>query len=235
MLKWLAAAGVVPSADKTYTRTAIEAALQAPRGVKAIIQCDSRHPTELREIWYHFVVRGSLQEGEFIASDPDFSGSGGARNSCPDSGIKYLPKRNRTDGPSPTTTNSVPTGTNEPSGKGHLIIKLKGGGQRGCLISNGRWYNTVIGSSCASFRARESSEAVTLQSSKGPCGVQDGEFSCGRYMPYTPFKIAGGQLVLAQSGVSWSANEIPRGTKQQTILASGDGDVAIELLWRTSR
>ncbi|KIW03986.1 uncharacterized protein PV09_04817 [Verruconis gallopava] len=230
--EWLEAAGIVPSDEKTYTRAEIEAALEAPRGAKAIIQCDPRRPTELREIWYHFRVKGSLQQGEFVPSDPDFSGVGGSKDTCPQTGIRYLPKRDASDGPSPTATAPRPTGTRSPGAKGRLVVKLKDGGQRGCLISSGKWYNTVVGSSCALFHAHWAGDRVTLRSSKGPCGLLDDEFSCGPSAPLTPFQVKDGKLITGDGTSAWSADSVPRGTEQQVVYSTNDYDVQLDILWR---
>jgi ribonuclease T2 len=208
--------------------------------VKALIQCDFHRHGELREIWYHFVVRGSLQDGEFVASDPDFSGVGGSKDSCPETGIRYLPKRDRNEGPQPTTTGLHPPGeTGKPSGRGKLVIKLENGGERGCLISNGKWYNTLVGSSCATFRKHDQGEeSFTLRSSRGPCGVGGAEngLSCGRGAPSTVFRLVDGYLTTVNSkgdAALWSADSVPRGTEQRQIHQNGDGDVHFEVLWRS--
>ncbi|KAF8760135.1 Ribonuclease T2 family [Rhizoctonia solani] len=41
----------------------------------------------LSEMWYHYVVQGSVGTGKFIHSAPD-----GPKSSCPETGIKYVPK-----------------------------------------------------------------------------------------------------------------------------------------------
>ncbi|GKU10609.1 ribonuclease t2 family protein [Fusarium langsethiae] len=82
--KWLAEAGIEPSTEKTYTASDIEDALASQHGARVTIGCKG---SSLNEVWYHFNVQGSLQEGEFVASEPD-----GGKSSCPDSGIKYAPK-----------------------------------------------------------------------------------------------------------------------------------------------
>ncbi|CAJ0554604.1 Ff.00g131170.m01.CDS01 [Fusarium sp. VM40] len=82
--KWLAEAGIEPSDSKTYTATEIQDALASQHGARVTIGCKSK---TLNEVWYHFNVQGSLQEGQFVASEPD-----GGKSSCPDSGIKYAPK-----------------------------------------------------------------------------------------------------------------------------------------------
>ncbi|KAJ4127855.1 Ribonuclease T2 precursor (RNase T2) [Fusarium equiseti] len=82
--KWLAEAGIEPSDEKTYTYNEIEDALAGQHGARVTIGCKGK---TLSEVWYHFNVKGSLQEGEFVATEPD-----GSKGSCPDSGIKYAPK-----------------------------------------------------------------------------------------------------------------------------------------------
>ena len=82
--KWLAEAGIEPSDEKTYTYEEIEDALAGQHGARVTIGCKGK---TLSEVWYHFNVKGSLQEGEFVAAEPD-----GSKGSCPDSGIKYAPK-----------------------------------------------------------------------------------------------------------------------------------------------
>lgn len=64
---FLSAAGITPSASKTYTSSQILAALAKPRGVQVSIQCRNG---ELDEIWYFFDVRGSVQTGTFVAAQP---------------------------------------------------------------------------------------------------------------------------------------------------------------------
>ncbi|KAF2675400.1 ribonuclease T2 [Microthyrium microscopicum] len=86
--EWLAKADIVPTLARTYNRDEILAALHLPRGVSAVIGCQG---AELREVWYFFNVRGSLQNGQFVASRPDFSGTNGPGKSCPLQ-VRYLPK-----------------------------------------------------------------------------------------------------------------------------------------------
>jgi ribonuclease T2 len=110
---------------------------------------------EFREVWYHFISRGSIQKGEFVPSDPDFSGTGGAGKGCPKTGIRYLPKEDEPIWVTRTVSTVLPTGTSTPKGKGQLVVRLDGGNVLGCLIGNGKWYNTLPGSSCASFQSKE--------------------------------------------------------------------------------
>ena len=68
---WLANAGIVPSSTATYTSAQILAALKAPRGVSAVIQCANTN--QLDEIWYFYDVQGSVQTGTFIPTNPGIS------------------------------------------------------------------------------------------------------------------------------------------------------------------
>ena len=65
---WLANAGITPSTTATYTSAQIFAALKAPRGVDVAIQCANSN--EFDEIWYFYDVKGSIQTGEFIPTNP---------------------------------------------------------------------------------------------------------------------------------------------------------------------
>ncbi|KAI5460089.1 ribonuclease T2-like protein [Mariannaea sp. PMI_226] len=82
--QWLSDAGIKPSTSKTYTSNQIQSALEEQHGAPVTIGCNGKY---LDEVWYHFNVRGSLQEGTFVAADPD-----GTKSSCPSTGIKYVPK-----------------------------------------------------------------------------------------------------------------------------------------------
>ena len=79
----------MPSYEATYDLEDIKAALNQTRGVSAVVGCSGY---ELREIWYHFVVRGSVKDGQFVASEPNFTGTSGPGKGCPPTGIRYLPK-----------------------------------------------------------------------------------------------------------------------------------------------
>lgn len=83
----LANAGITPSAEVTYTNQQIQNALSQVTGSAVVLGCTKG---VLNQAWYTYNVRGSLQTGVFVATDP--AGSG-ARGTCPGSGIRYLPKR----------------------------------------------------------------------------------------------------------------------------------------------
>lgn len=65
---FLAIAGIVPSTTKTYTSAQIEKALSAFRGgVNASIQCTDN---QLNQVYYHFHVAGSAQNGIYVPTQP---------------------------------------------------------------------------------------------------------------------------------------------------------------------
>jgi len=85
--KALEAAGILPTTSKTYTSAEIQAALTAITGSEVVLGC---FRGQLNQAWYSFNVKGSLQSGEFVPTAP--AGKGG-RGTCPEVGIKYLPKK----------------------------------------------------------------------------------------------------------------------------------------------
>lgn len=81
----LSKAGIVPSTTKTYTLSAIESALSTLTGFEAIVGCSRG---QLNQAWYYYNVKGSIQTGQFVPTNPP----SGLRGKCPKRGIKYLPK-----------------------------------------------------------------------------------------------------------------------------------------------
>lgn len=82
---YLAAAGIFPTTEKTYTNAEIMEALRRPRGVNATLECDDDN--QLYEVYYTFNVKGSVAGGIFVPANPV-----GEYSSCPETGIQYLPK-----------------------------------------------------------------------------------------------------------------------------------------------
>jgi ribonuclease T2 len=225
--QWLAAAGIEPSTSKTYTFSAIQSALAVNRpGVQVTLGCKSG---VLNEIWYHYDVRGSLQTGEFVASDPD-----GTKSTCPQTGIKYLPKGGSSTPPPGTTTTSAGTQpTSAPgtpfSGKGYLNV-LVNGSKKGCIIGKGAWYTT---GTCATFTATSTGDSgFTLTSSKGKCGVVGGALSCdGSVSSGTGFTSVDGNLA-AGGNQNWSADKAASGSAQEAVYAGGDHKVVVGIQWQ---
>jgi ribonuclease T2 len=82
----LANAGITPSTDVTYSADQIQAALTNVTGSSVVLGCNRG---VLNQAWYSYNVRGSLQTGDFVPTEP--VGTGG-KGTCPGSGIQYLPK-----------------------------------------------------------------------------------------------------------------------------------------------
>jgi ribonuclease T2 len=226
--QWLKAAGIEPSTSQTYTFSAIQSALAVNRpGVQVTLGCKSGI---LNEIWYHYDVRGPLQTGEFVATDPD-----GTKSTCPQTGIKYLPKSGGGSAPTATATSGAlaPTSTSAPgtpfSGKGYLNVMLNGA-KKGCIIGKGAWYTT---GTCATFTAASQDTGFTLTSSKGKCGIVGGALSCdGSVTSATGFTSADGNLA-AGGNQMWSADAVASGSTQQTVYAGGDHKQTFSITWQS--
>jgi ribonuclease T2 len=226
--EWLKAADIVPSKSQTYTFAAIQKALAANRpGVEVTLGCKSG---ALNEIWYHYDVRGSLQTGEFVPSDPD-----GTKSTCPKTGIRYLPKNAGSNPPRTTTTvgGPAPTSTAAPGtpfrGRGHLNV-LVDGVKKGCIISKGTWYAT---GTCATFTATEVDSGFTLSSSKGKCGIVSGALSCDASVSSgTGFTTVDGNLA-AGGNAKWSADKAAAGSTQQIVYAGGDHAAGLTITWQS--
>ncbi|USP73158.1 ribonuclease m [Curvularia clavata] len=228
--EWLKEAGITPSTTQTYTFDAIQKAIQAKRpDVEVTLGCRSG---SLNEIWYHFDVRGSVQTGEFVPSNPD-----GTKSTCPKTGIKYLPKNGNGSSPPSTTTtagNGSPAPTSAPgtpfSGRGQLNVMVNGA-KKGCIISKGTWYTT---GTCATFSATQVGDnGFTLSSSKGKCGIVGGALSCDNSVSAgTGFTSADG-LLAAGGNTNWSADQVASGSTQQTVYAGGDHSAKFSISWQS--
>lgn len=85
--EWLREAGIIPSREVTYALDDLYDALSKYRGVQPVLSCQGN---ELREVWYHFLIRGSVRDGGFEASEPVLPSK--VLKGCPRKGIRYLPK-----------------------------------------------------------------------------------------------------------------------------------------------
>ncbi|KAK4960339.1 Ribonuclease T2 precursor (RNase T2) [Elasticomyces elasticus] len=210
--EWLSAAGIVPSTSATYTTAQIQAALSKNRdGHQVYLGCRSG---ALNEIWYFFNVQGSLQTGEFEASDLV-----GSKSTCPSTGIKYLPKGSGGgSSPTATATSTGPSPTSSGgvfSGKGTLNV-VTSGSKKGCIISGGKWY---MSGTCASFTATSSGDGFTLSSSKGRCGIVSGALTCSSAVSSATVFSADGTTLAYDGASTFYADSVPSGTTQGTVFA----------------
>ncbi|KOS21474.1 Ribonuclease Trv [Escovopsis weberi] len=81
--EWLADAGITPDKSKSYATADVQAALSRRHGAPVTLGCKGKR---LNEVWYHFNVRGSLQSGQFVATQPD-----GPKSTCGKT-VYYNPK-----------------------------------------------------------------------------------------------------------------------------------------------
>jgi hypothetical protein len=70
-----------------------------------------------------------------------------------------------------------------------------------------------------------------LNTRKGPCGVKDNAFSCSDGTTATVFQLVDGKLVLPSGDTEWSAERLPRATKQEIVYTS-QHTIGFELEWR---
>ena len=238
----LAASAIVPSESRTYTSEEIQNDLRRRHGASVTLRC---HNGALDEIWYHFDVRGSAQTGEWVAAEPD-----GAKSSCPDTGIKYLPKDPKsiptsTKKISTTTTQTVdPTSTSTAApftGAGFLQV-IANGTPKGCLISDGTWYTS---GTCATFHAEDDPSEVTeegtkdhvftLTSSKGPCGFIDSALSCGRNVGKQDIFSAGeGGFLALKKNTTFFAESVPGHAHRAKVFSDqGEREIELKVEWQS--
>jgi ribonuclease T2 len=80
----LAANGINPTTERTYTLSELESALQSSFGVEATFDCN--HGRNLNQVYIYFNLRGSVIDGAFTPIDAP------KRGNCPSHGIRYEPK-----------------------------------------------------------------------------------------------------------------------------------------------
>ncbi|PMD61182.1 ribonuclease M, partial [Hyaloscypha bicolor E] len=213
----LANAGIVPSTTVTYTFAQIQDALTAAHGFPATISCSGG---QLDEIWYHYNVLGSVQTGEFVPTSPD-----GSMSNCAATGISYVPKYLPAPTSTSTSSGATSTSTGTPYlGKGFLQA-YTGGANKGCLISAGTWYTT---GTCATYTAATSGSGFTLTSSKGPCDIIAGAFSCAAGNTAGIFSSIDGSLAYGASNTFYAA-AIPAGSVQQKVFIATDATDTVEV------
>jgi ribonuclease T2 len=236
----LAAAGVIPVIGTTYTAAQIQTPLQATHGASVTLRCQNG---ALKEVWYHFDVRGSVQTGQFVAAEPT-----GVTGNCPATGIKYLPKSGSTEPSGSSTTTMTTTGNYVPSptgtpfeGKGFLEVSCHGK-SIGCLISDGTWY---ISGTCAGFRAQadiveadEEAYFFTLTSSRGPCGIIEGRFQCGEHLKARSiFSKTKDAKLSYQNKTAFYAAKVP--DKFERVFVHNDKDedhdLELEVFWSLAK
>lgn len=200
---FLAGAGITPSSSKTWTLSEFNDAITNHTGGSSVFLGCDRH-NAVNEVWYFFKLRGSVADGTFYNTDAI------SMSTCSD-GFKYLPKMKRGGGGNPGDGNTH---------RAHLEID----GYKGCLISDGSWYAS---GTCATFRLASSVGGYSVRSSKGPCGVENGQLKCGNGVSPSDFEVKDGYLSYGGS-TEWSANRKPQGQGRETV-SNGDGNVSFKI------
>ncbi|KZP25290.1 ribonuclease T2 [Athelia psychrophila] len=203
---WLANAGIVPSSSKTYTLTAINAALVAGSGgFTPQLGCTSG---SLSSISWYYHLKGSVIDGTFVSINSPEAGT------CSGSAIKYALKTgsaaSSTTGPTSTTkTTSTSTSPSSTAPAGSIPTKatITASTGTGGLLSAGTWSTQTL----ATYTLSGTASSFTLTSSKGSCGIMGLTNAC--------FKVtSGSNLLLAYSGsTSWTSSAIPSGSTVEVV------------------
>ncbi|KAK7202958.1 ribonuclease T2-like protein [Myxozyma melibiosi] len=224
----LSDAGIVPAFDATFNKSDILSAISSSISDNHNVTLGCTKSGVLTEVWYHFNVMGRAQDGEYLFADPD-----GTKDSCPETGIKYLPKIVRP--PRPERPHPTPNPDSKPfEGKGYVIVD---DGSEGCLITSGQWYSA---GTCATFHGTPSTlGGVELASSRGPCAVNlQGRLVCDYSITNaTSFEVGDNGELVYDGKSSWGAIQPAKGWLKEGLWAGNgpaelDLSVEVELHWR---
>ncbi|KAG8949287.1 ribonuclease T2-like [Tulasnella sp. 424] len=246
--KILAAAGIFPSANKSYTYDELTSAVKKEMGYIPAFDCDKNI---IFEISYYYNLRGSVVDGTWQHIDAFTGGS------CPKTGpLWYLPKgvaapAGQTTSASPSSTaaststvsasTTSPTTSGTPTSGKYILDAVINGTAAGCLLSKGTWAATGPSITCAKFTFASSDNVhYTLTSSKGPCAVdEDGGLSCDATIQSpSSFKLTlvNDSNELTYQGLTiFSSSAVPQGSAQQNVkLGCGPADSEFALILRSS-
>ncbi|CCE63795.1 hypothetical protein TPHA_0F03140 [Tetrapisispora phaffii CBS 4417] len=201
----LAKFGIVPSNSTTYTKEQIENALGSTEGTdevtaKIFINCDSNNV--LNEVWYFYLLKGSLLQEEFVPID-SFDNK---RSRCKATGIKFYQK-----GYIPNNGGRQP-----PSNSKRGIVRISG--YNGNLIKNGRWMTKgtpanfeMIKSPFGSYYLKSRTGYCTVSVSKGLiCNANINNAAQFDYDDKNGY-------IGYSNNFMWSAETYPRGNTQSVV------------------
>ncbi|KAG8899103.1 ribonuclease T2-like [Tulasnella sp. 417] len=246
--KILAAAGIYPSDDKSYTYDELTSAVKKEMGYIPAFDCNKNI---IFEISYYYNLRGSVVDGRFQHIDAFTSGS------CPKTGpLWYLPKgvaapagQSTSASPSSTSASTAtvtvsttsPTASGTPPSAKYMLDAVIDGATAGCLLSKGTWAVTGPSITCAKFSFTSSDNVhYTMTSSKGPCAVdEDGGLSCdANVQAPSSFKLTsinGSNRLTFQGLTTFSSNTVPQGSAQESVkLGCGPLNSEFALILRAS-
>lgn len=193
--------GITPDENKTYSKLAIQQALDKSFGGKKVyFTCDQHNA--LSEVWYYHHLKGSLLNEEFVPMD-----SMNLNSRCRESGIKFFPK-----GYIPPA-NSLPT---KPGRRG--IVRVSGD-LEGILIKNGRFMKN---GTPVNFQLESSPfGGFYLKSRLGYCRVdpESQQLNCRYHAEKaSQFDIDENEGYLGYSGsLNWVVKDVPRNTKRHQL------------------
>ncbi|KAG9049531.1 ribonuclease T2-like [Tulasnella sp. UAMH 9824] len=247
--KILAAAGIHPSANRSYTYDELTSAVKEEMGYIPAFDCNKNI---IFEISYYYNLRGSVVDGRFQHIDAFTSGS------CPKTGpLWYLPKgvaapvgQSSSALPSSTaastatatvstTSTTSPTTSGLPTSAKYILDAVINGTTAGCLLSKGTLAATGPSITCAKFTFASSDNIhYTMTSSKGACAVdEDGELSCDASIQNpSSFKLTSvnGSNELTYQGLTTFSSTVPRGNVQENVkLGCGPAASEFALVLRT--
>ncbi|KZP14093.1 ribonuclease T2 [Athelia psychrophila] len=216
---WLANAGITPSSSKTYTLTAINAALVAGSGGFTPRLGCTRSGTLTSISWY-FHLKGSVIDGMFVPMNSPKAGT-----SCSGSAIKYALK---TGSPAASTTSTTKTGTTSTSAPSSTSpassiptkATINASTGTGGLLSAG----TLSTQTPATYTLSGTASSFTLTSSKGRCGIVSAAFTCGSGVTASSFSAvtSGSSLLLAYNGsTGWTSSGILSGSTVEVVHPGG--------------
>ncbi|KAF5014535.1 hypothetical protein F66182_14441, partial [Fusarium sp. NRRL 66182] len=146
----------------------------------------------------------------------------GGGSNCPNSGIRYIPKRSPPPSkPRPTTTRQPgqpePTDPVEPRRGNLRVYTGDDQQQRGCLISHGTWFTS---GTCATFKAKDVTGGFNVQTRRGPCGFVKDVFTCGHQIRNPAlFEISEDNKLVYNGNTTFFADKAPKGHVQSKVFA----------------
>ena len=227
--KILEGKGIVPTTDKTYSKSEIETALtEAFDGKDVFINCNQNN--EITEIWYYHRLQGSLLNEQFKPMSVYDLGKKVPYSRCKATGIKYFPKGhaplNRRPG------NPGNPGNGRGGKRGVLRLYEKGDQPSnenaiGFIIKNGHWMTKGTPANYQLIKAPFGN--FKLKSRLGYCAFDiNDELACHYKNQQDAAQFDYNQETgkIGYSNVyDWGANRIPPGTKQEKLyIAKGKSD-----------
>ncbi|CAD1780537.1 similar to Saccharomyces cerevisiae YPL123C RNY1 Vacuolar RNase of the T(2) family, relocalizes to the cytosol where it cleaves tRNAs upon oxidative or stationary phase stress [Maudiozyma barnettii] len=216
---------ILPSIDKTYTRTEIEDALKESFGGKEVlINCDRNNV--INEIWYYHLLQGSILNEDFQPLSVNDLGKKKPFSRCHDTGIKYYPKGHFPKG-------QIPGGDRRGQRGVLRIIDEKTEKSVGFIIKDGHWMSK---GSPANYQLIKSPFGnYNLKSRLGYCQVtKNDELACHYkdVQQASQFEYDSKMGFIGYSNsYKWGSSDIPKNTKKGTISIISNNEDDFKYKW----